>query len=73
MAAAFADSERDATVPPTLLEEWMPAFLAQLAAASAWQDAGRPDISTVRLRVTRRSHTYWIGDGSALRWEHRLV
>lgn len=124
---AYADSERETKVPPTLLEEWMPAFLAQLAAPGAqlvraarsdgsqqlyvfdadresfagftengsswtvrqggpvalwddieqaliaWQDAGRPDISTVRLRVTSHSHTYWIGDGPALRWEHRLV
>lgn len=123
---AYADSEREAKVEPTLLEEWMPAFLAQLAAPGAqlvraaqgdgtqrlyvfdadresfaaftengsgwtvrqggpvalwddiertliaWQDAERPDISTVRLRVTLRSHTYWIGDRPALRWEHRL-
>ncbi|MFD9209706.1 ATP-grasp peptide maturase system methyltransferase [Streptomyces sioyaensis] len=32
---AYADSERQAEVPPTLLEEWMPAFLAQLAAPGA--------------------------------------
>ncbi|MBI0375331.1 ATP-grasp peptide maturase system methyltransferase [Streptomyces albiflaviniger] len=123
---AYADSEREAKVPPTMLEEWMPAFLAQLAAPGAqlvraaqgdgtqrlyvfdadresfaaftengsgwtvrqggpvalwddiertliaWQDAERPDISTVRLRATPRSHTYWIGDRPALRWEHRL-
>ncbi|GAA1068381.1 ATP-grasp peptide maturase system methyltransferase [Streptomyces asiaticus] len=123
---SYADSERKAKVPLTLLEEWMPAFLAQLAAPGAqlvratggdgasqryvfdadresfaaftencsgwtvrqggpvalwddiertllaWQDAERPDISTVRLRVTPRSHTYWIGDRPALRWEHRL-
>ncbi|WP_435864692.1 ATP-grasp peptide maturase system methyltransferase [Streptomyces sparsogenes] len=125
--AAYADSEREAKVAPTLLEEWMPAFLAQLAtpgaqlvratredgaslryvfdadresfaafiekgsgwtvrqggpaalwddieqALIAWQDAGRPDVSATRLRVTPRSHTYWIGDTPALRWEHRLV
>lgn len=124
---AYADSERAAKVPPALLEEWMPAFLAQLAAPGAqliratrsdgrrqlyvfdadresfaaftengsgwtvrqggpvglwddiertliaWQDAGRPDISTVRLRVTPRSHTYRIGHRPALRWEHRLT
>ncbi|MFS7874521.1 ATP-grasp peptide maturase system methyltransferase [Streptomyces asiaticus] len=123
---AYADSEREAKAPPTMLEEWMPAFLAQLAAPGAqlvratgsdgrrqlyvfdadresfaafadngsgwtvrqggpvalwddvertliaWQDAERPDISTVRLRATPRSHTYWIGDRPALRWEHRL-
>ncbi|NIY65991.1 ATP-grasp peptide maturase system methyltransferase [Streptomyces malaysiensis] len=124
--AAYADSEREARVAPTLLEEWLPAFLAQLAAPGAqlvratgsdghrqlyvfdadresfaaftengsgwtvrqggpvalwddieraliaWQDAEHPDIGTVRLRVTPSSHTYWIGDRPALRWEHRL-
>jgi len=124
---AYADSERETKVPPTLLEEWMPAFLAQLAAPGAqlvraalgdgtpqlylfdadresfaaftengsgwtvrqggpvalwddieqaliaWQGGGRPDISAVRLRVTPSSHTYWISDRPALRWEHRLI
>ncbi|SEC01342.1 hypothetical protein SAMN04490356_2560 [Streptomyces melanosporofaciens] len=124
---AYADSERAAKVPPALLEEWMPAFLAQLAAPGAqlvratrsdgrrqlyvfdadresfaaftengsgwtvrqggpvalwddiertliaWQDAGRPDISATRLRITARSHMYGIGDSPALRWEHRLT
>ncbi len=32
---AYADSERETRVPPTLLDEWMPAFLAQLAAPGA--------------------------------------
>ncbi|MGY4972451.1 ATP-grasp peptide maturase system methyltransferase [Streptomyces nigrescens] len=32
---AYADSERQTKVPPALLEEWMPAFLAQLAAPGA--------------------------------------
>ncbi|MFE0193742.1 ATP-grasp peptide maturase system methyltransferase [Streptomyces sp. NPDC058989] len=32
---AYADSERAAKVPPVVLEEWMPAFLAQLAAPGA--------------------------------------
>lgn len=32
---AYADSEREAKVPPLLIEEWMPAFLAQLAAPGA--------------------------------------
>ncbi|MET9430755.1 ATP-grasp peptide maturase system methyltransferase [Streptomyces sp. NPDC003036] len=32
---AYADSERAVKVPPTVLEEWMPAFLAQLAAPGA--------------------------------------
>ncbi|MCY0923298.1 MULTISPECIES: ATP-grasp peptide maturase system methyltransferase [Streptomyces] len=32
---AYADSKREAKVSPLLLEEWMPAFLAQLAAPGA--------------------------------------
>jgi methyltransferase of ATP-grasp peptide maturase system len=32
---AYVDSERAAKVPPVILEEWMPAFLAQLAAPGA--------------------------------------
>ncbi|MDT0459979.1 ATP-grasp peptide maturase system methyltransferase [Streptomyces sp. DSM 41527] len=124
---AYADSERQAEFPPTLLEEWMPAFLAQLAAPGAqfvraatpeggrllyvfdperesfaefsaageawtvrqggpvalwddieralasWQDAGRPDISAVRLHITETSHTYWIEDAPLLIWHHRLA
>jgi methyltransferase of ATP-grasp peptide maturase system len=125
---AYADSERRTEVAPTLLEEWMPAFLAQLAAPGAqfvrattsggnpllyvfdpdresfaefaatgdggwtvrqggpvplwnkieevlvaWEDAGRPDISAVQLRVTQDTHLYWIEGSKALRWEHRLV
>ncbi|NJQ14120.1 ATP-grasp peptide maturase system methyltransferase [Streptomyces bohaiensis] len=121
---AYADGEREAEVCPLLLQEWMPAFLAQLAtpgarftratsstgerllylfdpdresfasfterggswrvrqggpaalwdvieqALAAWQDAGRPDITAVRLRVTPESHTYWIDGHPALRWRH---
>ena len=51
---------------------------------TAWQDAGQPDISTVRVHITERAHTYWIGgenitaEGDSawtgekplLRWEH---
>lgn len=124
---AYADSERETKVAPLLLEEWMPAFLAQLAAPgarftratslegnrllhlfdpdresfasftendgtwtvrqggpealwdtieqalTAWQDAGRPDITAVRLRVTRESHIYWIDGHPALRWQHHLI
>ncbi|GAA1107167.1 hypothetical protein [Streptomyces javensis] len=42
---AYRDEcEREAKVPPTLLEEWMPAFLAQLAAPGAQVvHAARPD------------------------------
>ena len=32
---AYADSERETKVPPTILDEWMPAFLTQLAAPGA--------------------------------------
>jgi hypothetical protein len=124
---AYADSERTALVSPLALEEWMPAFLAQLAAPgaqfvratrsdgsplrylfdpepgsfaeftgdgeswtvrqggpaalwddierslTAWQDAGAPDIDTIRLRVTTASHLYWIDRSPSLRWEHRLA
>ncbi|WP_432005175.1 ATP-grasp peptide maturase system methyltransferase [Streptomyces parvus] len=124
---AYADSERETKVSPLLLEEWMPAFLAQLAAPgarftratsseghrllhlfdleresfasftendgtwtvrqggpvalwdaieqtlTAWQDADRPDITEVRLRVTKEAHTYWIDGHPALRWRHDLV
>ncbi|WP_428934853.1 ATP-grasp peptide maturase system methyltransferase [Streptomyces sp. ACT015] len=124
---AHADSERETSLSPLLLGEWMPAFLAQLAAPgahliratsagggrllhlvdpdresfascaeqgggrwtvrqggpvalwdaveralNAWQDAGRPGIGTVRLRITRETHTYRIEGHPALRWQHRL-
>lgn len=121
--AAYADSGRRTILPPDVLNEWMPAFLAQLAAPGtqfvravgdgretvylfdtgresfaaltddgsgwhvrqggpaaiwdavesavvAWRDAGEPDITSVRMRVTRESHAYWIGDRPALRWTH---
>lgn len=126
--AAYADTERRTPIAPRLLEEWTPAFLAQLAAPdvqlvqavsddsgqtvhylfdpgresfaeltddatgwtvrqggpvalwdavedalTAWQDAGRPDIGAVRLRVTAEAHAYRIGEVPALRWEHRLA
>ncbi|MFF6993554.1 ATP-grasp peptide maturase system methyltransferase [Streptomyces sp. NPDC008313] len=124
---AYADSERESEVSPLRLEEWMPAFLAQLAAPgarftrvtsmdgtrrlylfdpdresfasftendgtwtvrqggpvalwdameqtlTAWQDAGRPDITAVQLHVTQETHTYWIDDHPALRWQHHLI
>jgi ribosomal protein L31 len=40
---------------------------------TAWQDAGSPDIESVRLHITEQAHTYWIGDQQALRWEHRII
>ncbi|MEW2622026.1 ATP-grasp peptide maturase system methyltransferase [Streptomyces sp. NPDC048106] len=124
---AYADSERQVELSPLLLEDWMPAFLAQLAAPGAhftratslegdrlfylfdpdresfaaftenkgawtvrqggplplwdtieqalidWQEAGSPDITQVRLRITRNAHTYWIEGHPALRWQHRLL
>ncbi len=123
---AYADSERPALLSPLVLEEWMPAFLAQLAAPGAqfvratdgdgspmlylfdpekesfaeflvdgeswtvrqggpvalwndverslvaWQDAGAPEIDSVRLRVTPASHQYWVDQAPSLRWEHRI-
>ncbi|MFD7922342.1 ATP-grasp peptide maturase system methyltransferase [Streptomyces sp. NPDC059740] len=123
---AYADSERRAELSPLLLEEWMPAFLAQLScpgaqfaratasdgarllhlfhperesfaafteggggwtvrqggpvplwdtiesSLAAWQDAGTPDISRVQLRITPKTHTYWIEGNPALRWQHHL-
>ncbi|WP_183068962.1 ATP-grasp peptide maturase system methyltransferase [Streptomyces sp. gCLA4] len=125
--AAYADTERDAKLSPALLDEWMPAFLAQLTAPgaqlvkattaegqpllylfdsaresfaefvpnasghtvrqggpvalwddlettlTAWQSEGSPEITTVRLHITDRTHRYWIGGHDALRWEHRLT
>ncbi|WP_217201751.1 ATP-grasp peptide maturase system methyltransferase [Streptomyces buecherae] len=139
--AAYADTERATRVSPGLLEEWMPAFLAQLAAPGsqfvhgadstgtpvlylldseresfasfregaggwvvrqggpvalwdrveaaliAWRAAGSPDVDSVQLHITDRTHTYWIGsDGTGgslveppggavdpLRWEDRVA
>lgn len=42
------------------------------SAVTAWQEAGEPDISTIRLAVTPKTHTYWIGDKSELSWKHRI-
>ncbi|MEV8454586.1 ATP-grasp peptide maturase system methyltransferase [Streptomyces sp. NPDC052095] len=47
--AAHADSERAVRVPPLVLEEWMPAFLAQLTApGSQFVRARRSDGSPLR-------------------------
>ncbi|MFF7023718.1 ATP-grasp peptide maturase system methyltransferase [Streptomyces klenkii] len=138
---AYPDSERATKISPLMLEDWIPAFLAQLAAPGAqfvratasngtqllyvfdpdresfaeftadgdawmvrqggpvalwddieqtviaWQEAGSPDITAVRLHITERTHTYWIGgqriatrtsshwigDKPVLRWEHPLT
>ncbi|WP_103540502.1 ATP-grasp peptide maturase system methyltransferase [Streptomyces sp. SM1] len=124
---AYADTDRLARLSPHVLEEWMPAFLAQLVAPGAqfvratlsdgaplrflfdaeresfaefivdggiwtvrqggpvalwddieralgaWQDHGSPGTEAVRLRVTDRSHVYWVEGSPSLRWEHRLA
>ncbi|WP_326699075.1 ATP-grasp peptide maturase system methyltransferase [Streptomyces sp. NBC_01754] len=136
--AAYADIERKTSLSPEVLNDWMPAFLAQLAAPgaqlvrvisdgretvylfdtgreafaaltangdewtvrqggpvaiwdaierahTAWQDAGEPDISAVRLKVSPEAHAYWIGgqqittddrscwigEKPSLRWKHQ--
>ncbi|MFE7632754.1 hypothetical protein ACFU7Z_01945 [Kitasatospora sp. NPDC057518] len=40
---------------------------------AAWQEAGRPDLTAVRLRVTADTQTAWVPGHPALRWEKRLV
>ncbi len=50
---AYADSERAATIPPTLLEEWMPAFLAQLAL---------PGVQFVRATDDTGAHLLYLFD-----------
>ncbi|MFD8011994.1 ATP-grasp peptide maturase system methyltransferase [Streptomyces sp. NPDC058955] len=124
---AYPDSDRAALISPLILEEWMPAFLAQLAVPGAqfvratngdgsplrflfdperesfaefitdgdqwtvrqggpvalwddversliaWQDAGAPEIDSVRLRVTPASHRYWIDRAVSLHWEHPIT
>jgi methyltransferase of ATP-grasp peptide maturase system len=122
---AYPETERPTKLPPTLLDDWMPAFLAQLAAPgtqlvhgratdgsqlrylidanresfatlveddtegwvvrqggpvalwdvieqalTAWLDAGEPEISETSLRISKACHTYEIGKGSTLRWDH---
>ncbi|MDY0816098.1 ATP-grasp peptide maturase system methyltransferase [Kitasatospora purpeofusca] len=139
--AAYPDTERLTALDPAVLRDWMPAFLAQLAAPgaqlvrattadgdartylfdtaresfaeltetdgtwtvrqggpvalwdavedtiTAWREAGQPAITDVRLQITSRAHTYWIGgqrittahgnhwigEQPKLRWEHRIA
>ncbi|MFD7828751.1 methyltransferase [Kitasatospora sp. NPDC059803] len=40
---------------------------------TAWQEAGRPDLTAVRLRITDRATHYWIDGHPALRWEHAAI
>ncbi|MFE6691016.1 ATP-grasp peptide maturase system methyltransferase [Streptomyces sp. NPDC057743] len=136
--AFYADTERKTSLSPDMLNDWMPAFLAQLAAPgaqlvravsdsretvylfdtgreafaaltadgdhwtvrqggpvaiwdaiettlTAWHDAGKPDITSVRLAITPKTHAYWIGGqqitndnrsywlggaNAVLRWKH---
>jgi methyltransferase of ATP-grasp peptide maturase system len=42
------------------------------SAVAAWQKAGQPEISAVRVQVTPQAHVYRIGEEPALRWEHPL-
>ncbi|MGA5822054.1 rRNA adenine N-6-methyltransferase family protein [Kitasatospora sp. NPDC094028] len=37
---------------------------------AAWHEAGRPDLGSVRLRLTEDTHTYRLGDHPDLCWEH---
>ncbi|MFG2297640.1 hypothetical protein [Streptomyces sp. NPDC048603] len=38
-----------------------------------WDGFGRPDVTAVQLRVTERSHTYWIADSPDLHWCHPVA
>ncbi|MGW0880438.1 ATP-grasp peptide maturase system methyltransferase [Streptomyces sp. NPDC002671] len=63
---AYSDSERVTRVAPLLLEEWMPAFLAQLAAPGAqFVRAARADGSPLRYLFApeRESFAEFIADG----------
>ncbi|MFC9754946.1 ATP-grasp peptide maturase system methyltransferase [Streptomyces sp. NPDC056921] len=65
---AFADSERVALVSPLVLKEWMPAFLAQLAAPGAqFVRATRSDGSPSRYLFDpeRESFAEFIADGGS--------
>ncbi|MFB6815339.1 ATP-grasp peptide maturase system methyltransferase [Streptomyces sp. NPDC056347] len=65
---AYADSERAALVSPLVLEEWMPAFLAQLAAPAAQLvRASRGDGSPLRYLFDpeRESFAEFIADGDS--------
>ncbi|MFE7463610.1 ATP-grasp peptide maturase system methyltransferase [Streptomyces sp. NPDC057499] len=65
---AYADSERAALVSPLVLEEWMPAFLAQLAAPGAQLvRASRGDGSPLRYLFDpeRESFAEFIADGDS--------
>lgn len=124
---AYADTRRPTRLPPTLMDQWMPAFLTQLTlpcaqyvrardsegarllylfdderesfaaftesasgwavrqggpvrlwdraeeALIAWQDAGQPDIDSVRLHVTERVHTYWVEAQPQMTWQQDLA
>ncbi|MGW0764688.1 ATP-grasp peptide maturase system methyltransferase [Streptomyces sp. NPDC002676] len=64
--AAYSDSERVTRVSPLVLEEWMPAFLAQLAAPGAqFVRAARADGSPLRYLFDpeRESFAEFIADG----------
>ncbi len=65
---AYADSKRSALVSPLLLEEWMPAFLAQLAAPGAqFVRAVHSDGAQLRYLFDpeRESFAEFIADGES--------
>ncbi|MEV1070008.1 ATP-grasp peptide maturase system methyltransferase [Streptomyces sp. NPDC050263] len=65
---AYADSERETKAPPTMLDEWMPAFLAQLAAPGAQLVRAARSDGTKLLYVfdpERESFAQFIADGDA--------
>ncbi|MFE6053955.1 ATP-grasp peptide maturase system methyltransferase [Kitasatospora sp. NPDC056446] len=65
---AYPDSERPAKVRPTILGEWMPAFIAQLAAPGAQLVRARADDGEQLLYVfdpARESFAEFIAEGEA--------
>ncbi|MEU8653232.1 hypothetical protein [Streptomyces sp. NPDC048737] len=40
---------------------------------TAWQDADSPDITAVRLHITRETRTYWVEGHPALHRQHRIA
>ncbi len=65
---AYADSERETKVSPTMLDEWMPAFLAQLAAPGAQLVRAARSDGTKLLYVfdpERESFAQFIADGDS--------
>jgi hypothetical protein len=51
---AYADTERPARVPPTLLDDWMPVFLAQITT---------PDAQFVRVTDNEGAQLRYLSEG----------